>query len=224
MLRRLVVIALTLAVSLSTLSSAAYARGFASPPPFAPRKLVIDETRMETRPILTAPMRAELKAVLSARRAKNVAAFRRYAQRGVYPHNFVVDGPLNVWIDEEGRMCAAATMIFRSGAKSLVRKVAREDNYIRLGAVAGGPLLDWMLTSGLTQHEIATIQEPFMGRMEPIEPAPAIAKTPRQLEDERLAARYREVLAMLAAGTDASLDAAIDRLATRPDLIATLIR
>lgn len=229
MFRRLA--ALALAATLSTLStSAAHARGFAQPPAGAPMPVAIHDLPAPA-PRIAPAMRARLRHVLAARRAKNIAAFRAYAKRGVYPHNIVRDGALNVWIDEEGHMCAAATMIFRSGAKALVRQVARDDNYIRLANVTDGPVLDWILTSGLTQTEVATIQEPFMRVPEPapapIEPViaqPPPGPSPRQLEDQRLAARYREVLGLLASWRDDSLDAAIDRLATRPDLIATLVR
>jgi hypothetical protein len=248
MLRRLA--ALTLAASLSLLTTtapSADARGFAQPPAGAPMPVMVDVAPSMT-PRLAPAMRARLRRVLALRRAKNLAAFRAYAKRGVYPHNFVTDGPLNVWIDPEGHMCAAATMIFRSGAKTLVRAIGRDANYIRLADVTDGPLLDWMLTSGLTQTEVATIQEPFRGVRPQPEPAPAPAPqpiiadpvlppairipfepvasrpSPRAIEDQRLAARYRQVLALLASWQDDSLEAAIDRLATRPDLIATLVR
>ena len=38
-----------------------------------------------------------------------------YRKAGVYPHNFVRSGPLNVWMDSEGHLCAAATMIDKDG-------------------------------------------------------------------------------------------------------------
>ena len=44
-----------------------------------------------------------------------------------------------------------------SGEHALVGKVARESNFIRLGDVKSGPLMDWMLMSGLTQEEIDQI-------------------------------------------------------------------
>jgi hypothetical protein len=121
-------------------------------------------------------------------------------------------------------MCAAATMIFRSGAKALVRQTGRDNNFIKLGDVTSGALMDWMLTSGLTQSEIAMIQEPFMGRMqpEPVEPEPGSPGW-RLAEDARLRARYAEVLATLATSPD-SIDAAIDALTARPDLVARLIK
>jgi hypothetical protein len=229
MFRRLA--ALALAASLSMLAtSTADARGFAQPPAGAPIPVAAEQD-ISVRPRIAPAMRARLKRVLAQRRAKNIAAFRSYALRGVYPHNVVRDGALNVWIDEEGHLCAAATMIFRSGAKALVRQIGREDNYIHLADVTEGPVLDWILTSGLTQAEVATIQEPFMRVPQP-EPAPQpivaepspVRPSPRALEDQRLAARYREVLGLLASWRNDSLDAAIDRLADRPDLVATLVR
>lgn len=226
MFRRLA--ALALAASLSVLStSTADARGFAQPPAGDARLPVATEIAPDQTPALAPAMRARLKKVLSVRRAKNIAAFRAYAKRGVYPHNFLTEGPLNVWIDQEGHMCAAATMIFKSGARSLVRQVGRDSNFIRLGDVTSGPVLDWILTSGLTQVEVATIQEPFMG-VRQAEPAPLadpalVLAQARKVEDQRLAARYTEVLGILASGQRDSLDAAIDRLASRPDLIAQLV-
>jgi hypothetical protein len=228
MFRRLA--ALALAASLALLSSSAStadARSFARPPDGAQLPVAI-ELAPDHAPTLSPAMRARVKGVLAARRAKNIAAFRAYARGGSYPHNVVTSGPLNVWIDEEGRMCAAATMIFKSGARSLVRQIGRFDNYIRLGDVTDGPVLDWILTSGLTQAEVATIQEPFMGVREPMpQPQPIMvqpAPSPRQLEDQRLAARYRDVLGLLASWQADSLDAAVDRLAARPDLVAQLVR
>ena len=137
----------------------------------------------------------------------------------------MVNVPMGVWIDEEGHMGAAATMIFKSGAKNLVRKVGRTNNFIRLGEVTEGPVMDWILTSGLTQTEVATIQEPFMGRPEPEPQEPVITVAQwRTQEDARLKARYAEVLDILAADPDASIEAAIDTLAARPDLVAKLLQ
>lgn len=234
MFRRLAALALAATLStLATSTSTADARGFARPPEAGapagePAGLLLPPDRA---PRIAPAVRARLKRVLASRRTKNIAAFRAYATRGVYPHNFVRDGALNVWIDEEGHMCAAATMIFRSGARSLVQRIGREDNYIHLADVSTGPVMDWILTSGLTQDEVATIQEPFMRVPEPqpmpepqpIVVAPVRMPSPRVAEDQRLKARYREVLALLASQQASSLDAAIDRLATRPDLIAGLL-
>ncbi len=234
---------IALAATLSAMStSSADARAFARPPEGAPAPVAQIEPAIPDPALpqryrsstLTPAMRARLKKVLALRRAKNIAAFRAYASAGKYPHNFVRQGALNVWVDEEGRMCAAATMIFRSGARTLVRQIALEDNYIRLGDVTDGPVMDWIMTSGLTQAEVATIQEPFMGVRPPTqqEPAPQIPWEPivveptppsRAQEDRRLKARYREVLSILATGQRDALDLAVDQLGRRPDLIATML-
>jgi hypothetical protein len=217
MLRRLASLALALSLTTTAFTSTAAARTFAQPPETgAPRTMRIDEA-----PRLNSFVRNKLRKVLRAHRKKNVAAFRAYATRGVYPHNYQTNGALNVWQDEDGHLCAAATMIFRSGAKKMVRDIARTDNNIKLGDVTQGPVMDWILTSGLTQAEVAAIQEPFMGRPMPIEPEPG-SDDWKLAEDARLRARYGEVLGQLAADTDASIDAAIDRLATRPDLVNKL--
>ena len=132
-------------------------------------------------------------------------------------------GELNVWIDRDGHMCAAATMIFKSGARLLVKQVQRDNNNIKLADVTDGPLLDWILTSGLTHDEVVAIQAPMIGQ--PFRPEPELpVEDWRIAEDRRLRARYDEVLAMLANDRDASLDAAIDALAARPDLVAKLVR
>lgn len=215
MFRRVASLALCLSLATTAFTtSTADARSFAQAPPTA------DVAEL---PRISDAARAKLRAVLKSRRAKNVAAFRAYADRGLYPHNFTTSGALNVWIDEEGRRCAAATMIWQSGAKSLVRQVAKDDNFIKLGDVTDGPVLDWILTSGLTQTEVATIQEPFMGRMEP-EPIEPGSPQWRIAEDARLRARYADIVVQLAENPDASIDAAIDALAWRPDLVAKLIK
>lgn len=224
MLRRLATFALSLSL-LVTAASPALAAGFAAPPPDtarapisleAPRRLELD---IEQTPTLNDAMRARLRKVLIDRRDRNVRAFAAYVKRGSFPHNFENDGVLNVWRDREGHLCAAATMISRSGAKKLVNQVAKADNFIRLADVTEGALLDWILTSGLTHAEVVAIQEPFMGREEPMRP-----RDWRTAEDARLRARYAEVQRMLASERASSLDAAIDALAARPDLVAKLIR
>lgn len=164
--------------------------------------------------------RAAVRSKLASARAKNLARFRAYQRKGVFPSNTYLRGSLNVWIDEDGHLCAAATIIQASGHGALVRRVAEDDNFIRLGNVTSGPLLDWILTSGLTQAEIAAIQEPFMGVDGGMrEPQPLVVdKSRRAEEDRRLAAKYRQVDASIAKASRSSLDAATDRLMANPSL------
>jgi hypothetical protein len=233
MFRRLARLSIALSLTFGAIASTVHAdaRAFAPPPAagapmpvqFADDEPAPHQLRRPT-PRLSDEARARLKKVLAAHRAKNVAAFRAYARRGVYPHNYINNGALNVWIDNDGHMCAAATMIFKSGAKRLVRQTAKDNNYIRLADVTDGALMDWILTSGLTHEEVVAIQAPMVGMPNDRgqEFVPGLEDW-RIAEDARLRAGYTETLKQLAANKDGSLDAAVDALAWRPDLVAKLI-
>ena len=167
-----------------------------------------------------APDRAAVRAALARARAHNLAAFRAYVKRGTYPSNTFSEGRLNVWSDAEGHLCAAATIINLSGQHDLVKRVAEQTNFIRLGDVKQGPLMDWILASGFTQAEIAAIQEPFS----PVtKPSRRIDANLRTAEDARLRARYAEVDRQLVRGEQTSLDLATDRLLERPQLARVLL-
>lgn len=205
---------------------------FAKPPAGWQAKQDVSAPRDIARaPRFTAPVldRDTVRAKLAAARAANLARFRAYQQKGVFPNNTYGDGKLNVWRDDAGNLCAAATIINASGELGLVEQVAGEDNFIRLGDVTSGPLLDWILTSGLTQAEIAAIQEPFSpvrrrAREPGFAPSPIVAVEPnlRRAEDLRLAAKYRQVEAMIVRNQQASLELAVDRLMAHPALARQL--
>jgi hypothetical protein len=210
---RLFIVASLLTAFTSFASADSPAPRFAQPPPAtrvasADRDVVID--------------RAKVRAKLAANRADNLARFRAYQAAGVFPHNTYQPGKLNVWIDEDGRICAAATIIKASGQAALVARIGEQDNFIKLADVRSGPLMDWILTSGLTQDEIAAIQEPFDG--------PDGRRMPMRVvrswdaEDARLRAKYKQVDAQIVNDQARSLDAATDRLIrTNPALAKQLI-
>lgn len=167
---------------------------------------------------------------LAAARKANLAAFHTYRTAGSYPHNTYQPGALNVWIDAEGHTCAAATIIKLSGAEDLVTQTARENNFIRLVDVKDGALMDWILTSGLTQAELVTIQVPFMDIPSPAEQranarAVADAARARKREDAKLAKKYVVIEKMLAAKkqTEQSLEIATVRLMQHPELARDLV-
>jgi hypothetical protein len=206
-------------LSLSLLATAATAAPIASaaPPPVAHVAPVAED--IAPVPPRPAPTRAEVAKALAARRAKNLAAFRAYRKARVYPHNFVRTGPLNVWRDREGHLCAAATILSRDGQTELVNTTALGNNNIRLLDVTEGPVLDWMLTSGFTIEEIDQIQMPgFRVAPEPQEP-----KNWRVVEDRRLFRGYAATDAALVKHRKASLAIAVDRLMERPDLARALV-
>ncbi len=231
MLRRLCRLTIALSLSFGAVASTADARGFATAPGADPITAPIPETldmppRVHPKrlPGMTEGQRAVVKKILASRRAKNVNAFRTYARRGVYPHNYINNGSLNVWIDGDGHMCAAATMIWKSGAKALVRQTKQDNNFIRLADVTDGALLDWILTSGLTHSEVIEIQAPMVGApnrgIEFPEPG---TEDWRIANDRALRAGYEVTLENLAANRDASLESALDALDLRPDLVTKLL-
>jgi hypothetical protein len=171
--------------------------------------------------------RANVRAALARARAANLASFRVYQKKGVFPSNTFKPGKLNVWLDADGHFCAAATIIKMSGQDALVAKVAEDNNFIRLADVQQGPLMDWILTSGFTQAEIAMIQEPFrpvveQPQLEPARPILVDAKLRKQ-EDARLRAKYKQVDAAIVKAQRKSLDAATDRLMKNPQLAWKLL-
>jgi hypothetical protein len=169
-------------------------------------------------PIVVAPKldRAKLRAALAARRAENVQRFLAYRDGRVYPINDTGLGFQHVWLDGLGNLCAAATMISHDWGRDATSRVALENNFIALADVREGPLLDWVLTSGLTHHEVVAIQVPGWdgGRVD---------ETPREQEIERLFALYVDVERQLRSMADASLDDATDALMARPDLARALL-
>lgn len=189
---------------------------FAQPPADEPPVLVTDPAT----PVAVVD-RASVRAALAARRAQNLALFHAYRTAGVYPHNFVQAGKLNVWLDPEGHLCAAATIINNSGNTDLAMSVPSMNNYLKLIDVTEGPLMDWILTSGFTQDEIGMIQEPFVG---PVRPQPIVEPdAQRTAEDARLAKRYAVVEKALKKQRKHSLEAAVDRLMQNPELAAALV-
>jgi hypothetical protein len=157
--------------------------------------------------------RAQVHAALAARRAENVQRFLAYREARVYPINDVAMGFQHVWLDSAGNLCAAATLISGDWGRDSTARVALENNTVALAGVTEGPLLDWILTSGLTHHEIVAIQVP--GWQED--------RMSRQEEIERLHALYVDVERQLDTMADASLDDAVDALMARPDLARALL-
>ncbi len=162
------------------------------------------------------PGRAAVKAALAHRRAHNLASLHTYVTTGVYPHNTYRTGPLNVWRDARGHLCAAATMIALDGKSELVAQTGDTNVNIRLLDVTAGPLLDWMLTSGLTIEEIDRIQAPgFM----PDQPTEVSYRN----EDAKLRVDYGKTEAYLKQRAAADLDEATTRLMAHPDLARALV-
>lgn len=170
-----------------------------------------------------APTRAEVRAALAKRRDHNLASFRLYAKAGIYPHNFVRPGPLQTWLDRDGHLCAAATIINMDGQKELVAQTAKTNNNIRLLDVTDGALMDWMLTSGFTIEEIDRIQEPGFNERTWRKEQEEEERKFFAREDVRLHKVYAETDAYLVKHVKDGLDTATDRLMEHPDLARALL-
>ncbi len=157
---------------------------------------------------------ALLRERLTARRQLNLDRLHAYALAGQFPINDVRPGMLNIFIDDEGHICAAANLIHLDGHKDLVKSTAKKSNYIVLAQVKQGPLMNWMLTSGFTQEEIALIQEPYFFDDRVIEPAPAPQPklTKREIEVARVRGVLLAVHKQLSANSKKSLDLLAERL------------
>ncbi|MDB4959568.1 MAG: hypothetical protein JWO36_7137 [Myxococcales bacterium] len=103
-----------------------------------------------------APAAPSLRSELAARRAIQIERLHDYRVAGEFP----MDGgfPASVFIDAAGRQCPMAALIAQSGHEALVDEVARKNNELRLADVHEGPLVDWILESGLTKDEVVEIQ------------------------------------------------------------------
>jgi hypothetical protein len=177
----------------------------------------------------TGPDTAALRAALVKQRALNLKRFEAYREKRVYPHNLYAPDTRNVWKDPDGHLCAIATLVHDSGNDDLVEAIAKDENFVKLADVTSGPIVDWILTSGLTQEEAVMIQAPTEADMEAYEAEQRAEqrKLARKLAraDKRLNGNYVAVERALEEPriADAGLDVAVARLAARPDLAAKLL-
>jgi hypothetical protein len=158
----------------------------------------------------------QIERLRAYRKAKQ---FPHYVVSGVFrfPHHRTIDaagadaGPFRggpddnrspVFIDERDVHCAVGYLMRESGWGTEAREIAAADNHVLVERVTSGPLVDWIVRSGLTQDEAAYIQ-------------PAYDKYLR--EQEKRAAKvldqhFRNVERSLVENTEISLDIAMVRL------------
>jgi hypothetical protein len=167
-----------------------------------------------------------IRARLSAHRERQLERLDAYAHAGQFPHDYTTEPSLHMFRDDAGRLCAVANLVHRDGRDDLVDTTARSHNDLAIADVSDGPMLDWILASGLTQEELARIQAPapLVQRapavVRPPRPAPRpveIARNtpPNAMTEAQMTAALRahiaNVEAELRAHADHSLDLAIDR-------------
>jgi hypothetical protein len=153
-----------------------------------------------------AKQRKLLRAKLAKARKLQIARLRAYRKAAKFPRQFVDPAPTSVLVDDRGYLCAVAHLITKAGLGQLVQETAAQNNLLHFADVHDGPLLAWMLSSGLTQEEIAFIQVPYM------EPEMPYNTNWEQQEIDRIEDHLVQVEKQLKRDTDASLDLAVDRL------------
>jgi hypothetical protein len=157
--------------------------------------------------------RGELRLRLAAQREVQIERLRSYRQAGVFPRQRVEPSRLvNVLVDDEGHLCAVASLMEHEGLGHLVRLTAVHSNQLQMADVKDGPFLEWILGSGLTQEEIVRVQMPYAYD----------ARTPvaREAERVRLVAHFERVEAELLRDAEASLDLAVARVMAREERAA----
>ena len=164
------------------------------------------------------------RTTLAARRAARVQNLRVYATRRQFPLNLGEPGLAHVFMDHRGVRCAMAELIWQSGAKDLVMHYVETDNDVVIAEQTDGPLIDWVLTSGLTMEEVAFVQVPGFnvseweetgGPRAPVARAVDPDKRALAVETQRRRAHFRMALRQLEVSEPASLDLAIERLGDR---------
>jgi hypothetical protein len=158
---------------------------------------------------IRASQRAAWEQYLRDERALQLQRLDAYAQAGVFPQNTTIPGFGHQFLDANDVPCAMANLIWQSGHEDLVRETARTHNDVVLGELTDGPLVDWMLTSGLTREEVAIIQVPAMEVQLPLVQDRQIA------ENERVRLHLLSVEALLVGDTEPSIALALDRLGDR---------
>ena len=119
--------------------------------------------------------RQRRRELLLQRRWQNIARLRAYQRLGRFPKN---DNdprqPQPIFVDMHDTACAVGHLMRQSGWTAEVESIADLDNHVYVPDVTSGPLVAWVLQSGLTQEEAAIIQPSYFVPPEPRTPLAAL--------------------------------------------------
>jgi HEAT repeat protein len=104
-------------------------------------------------------------AAVAARRAFVIDALRDYRERGDFGINRQYDGSrVPLFVDADGRRCAVAWLLDRTGNGDLTLAIQRRCNEAWVAELASDPALQaWLAVHGLSAVEAARIQAPGSG-------------------------------------------------------------
>jgi hypothetical protein len=160
-----------------------------------------------------------VREALATHRKLEIERLHAYAAAGQFPHNTPPVNQPHMFKDSTGRLCAVASLIHQDGHDDIVDSVASTHNGLVVSEEKSGPVIDWVLTSGLTQDEVARIQRPAP-MLRPPQPVAALGLAaklaPAAPTEAEMVSTLRMQLALieeeLVAQTDVSLDKAVSRL------------
>jgi hypothetical protein len=110
----------------------------------------------------TEDQRQAWRQTLAHRRALNIRRLRLYQLRGLFPQNEHTAGSaVPIFVDNHDTACAVGHLMRESGWGGAVAAIQRANNFVFVTDVRDGPLVDWVLVSGLTQEEAALIQPSY---------------------------------------------------------------
>ncbi|QDT01460.1 hypothetical protein [Adhaeretor mobilis] len=103
-------------------------------------------------------------AKLAKQRAQQIARLRVYQQRGLFPQNeYDTQCALPIFVDSDNTACAVGHLMRMSGWEKEVELIARTNNLVYVPDVQAGPIVEWVVESGLTLEEAALVQPGYEG-------------------------------------------------------------
>ena len=148
----------------------------------------------------------KLRSALAENRAFMIERLHDYWMKGDFVQNPARNGgPGNFILDDRGKPCPLASIIIEAGRRDLVDEAARRNNNVKIVDLQDGPILDWILQSGLTQEECVLIQRPSKSGAD-------IAKPVRDEETRRLANELSRVEQILRDSSERSLTLSVRRM------------
>lgn len=148
-------------------------------------------------------------------REQRLTDLESYAEAGRFPLNVGASPEMApVFVDARDVPCAVAYLMRQAGATQLVEQVRKENNLVRLWDLKSGPVLEWILSSGLTHEECALIQPSYEPWERPVRPRQPVDPSDdgygvsvRHIQDH-----LRSTAKKLRADTAQSLQVALSRL------------
>ncbi|MDP3277672.1 MAG: hypothetical protein Q8Q09_20990 [Deltaproteobacteria bacterium] len=159
---------------------------------------------------LVTPAQSPWSTYLSQQRATAIARLRQYASTGHFAVNHTHPGVAHVFVDSLGRPSALAFLLGASGHSQLVSQIQLQGNFTGISYTSHPGLYAWVLSSGLTQEELAAIEETHSFVPQGAHPRYVFAI--EQQERIRLQQHFFQVIQQLEQQSFASLQSAVARL------------